>query len=89
MVPWLLAVSSLVDWQELTLKALVIQQVQISSAFGVVPDILKRNKQSHGRPRELQAMGSGPSALKLWKMESCDLGFVYSFFEVHAKSPNG
>lgn len=77
----LLAVSSLADWQERTRKALVPRQVQESSVFGVVPGLLERSKQGHGRlggtPRA-PGLRSGPSALKLWNIESCDLGFVLS-----------
>lgn len=77
----LLAVSSLADWQEGSRKALVPRQVQESSVFGVVPGLLEKSKQGPGRlggtPRA-PGLRSDPSALKLWNIESCDLGFVLS-----------
>lgn len=57
------------------------RQVQESSVFGAVPGLLEKSKQRPGRlggtPRA-PGLRSDPSALKLWNIESCDLGFVLS-----------
>lgn len=74
----LLAVPSLADRQERTRKALVPRQVQGSPVFGWVPGLLggvNKALVDWEVPQELQ---SGPSVLKLWNTESCDLGFVLS-----------